>query len=129
MRSEAHAQIYGELKEDIMIKDIDNGIICGLINILQFEEKSRFQGDNIKASYIPVLLKGMDIIEKYGHLLKKGEWVWLFGRFEILENVYITSENYGFNNINGLIIILHDKKRLVIYPKDTAVPDLRNKRI
>ena len=124
MRSGAYAEICGELKEDILIKGAEDGQICGLIYVLTnpiAKPKNKSQCDYLESNYIPVLLMGADIIKKHGVFLKKGEKVWLVGKFEAAQNSYATFNSVGFGDISGVVISLHDKNRLRIITHDPAL--------
>jgi uncharacterized protein YuzE len=124
MRNGAYAEICGELKEDIVIKGSEDGQICGLIYVLTnpvAKPKNESQSDYLKPNYIPVLLMGVDIIKKHGASLKKGEKVWLVGKFETAQNNYAAFSGVGFGDISGVIISLHDKNRLRVITNDRAL--------
>ena len=122
MRNGAYAEICGELREDIVVKGDEEGLICGLIYVLiNANIDDQLEEANSEPTYIPVLLKGVNIIKKHGGALKKGCRVWLVGKFEIVENAYLMFEEFGFENISGVIINLHDKNRLIILPKEREI--------
>ena len=124
MRNGAYAEICGELKEDIVIKKAQDGSVCGLIHVLNnciSKPSEKFQ--NNKAT-IPVLLKGVNIINAHAHSLKKGERVWLVGKFEVIKKVYATFGEFGFEKISSVVISMHDKNRLRVITQDAALsPD------
>jgi hypothetical protein len=130
MRNGANAEIRGELKEDIIIKrGPKEGLVCGLIYVLindTSEISSQISDANTKLNYVPVLLKGADIINKFGSSLKKGEKVWLVGKFEVVEKAYVAFEDFGFDNVSGFIISIHDKNRFRVITEDpilNAIPE------
>lgn len=123
MKSGAHADIWGELKGDIVIKRAEGDLICGLIHVLTghvIKSKNAPQNNTTKLNYISVLLMGADVINKHAPFLKKGERVWLVGKIEPVQNSYIVFEDLGFSDISAVIISLHDKNRLRIITHDPA---------
>jgi hypothetical protein len=122
MKSGAHADIWGELKEDIVIKHAEGDLICGLIHVLTDHviKSKNISQSNTKPNYISVLLMGADVINKHAPFLKKGEEVWLVGRLEPVQDSYIVFEGLGFSDISAVIVSLHDKSRLRIITNDPA---------
>lgn len=119
MQNGAYANILGELKENIVIRSTEDGVIYGLI-FLAAISKQWPQDDNVTPNYIPVLLRGVDIIKAHGASLIKGEEVWLVGEFEPAQNSYTAFREFGLGDVNGVIISLHDKTRLRIITHDPA---------
>lgn len=111
----AHANICGELVEDIITKEYGQVNICGLIKIRLYDQP----GNRPTNKSIPVILKGSEIVNKFAGSLKKGTTVWAVGKFEIVDDINFALE-CGLQNINGFIISLHDYNRLKIISSETS---------
>jgi hypothetical protein len=121
MRNGANADICGILKENILIKNSQNGLVCGLIHVLvddPYDVPTSHHDDNTVERYIPVLLQGASIISQHSHSLKKGARVSLIGKFKVIEEVYVAFDYFGFENVNAVVICIHDKNRLRVVSED-----------